>query len=292
MLSFQFKLKCLGVTLTFLSFVCLNSYAVNCNQTGQTGIPTSQCLALLDLYHSTDGSSWKESCKSNWISEQPVSTWFGVNVVAGQVQQINLYSCDLKGELPSSLKNLTSLSILRLRKNQLNGPIPASYGNLINLHTLDLSDNQLQGPVPASFGNLSQLSVLNLSKNNLDGFIPSSLGSLSKMKLLHLFSNRFSGKIPASFGNLSKLMEFDVSNNLLGGSLLILHFHSNLKITKIDLRKNCFDPLSIGLQNYVQNNPIGAAPGYFKFHDQRPNNECNFANPGPGPFPPLNQRFP
>lgn len=106
--------------------------------TAQVNINDS--LALVDLYNSTDGAHWTNN--SGWL-QGPVSTWFGVYVSAGRVQQLNLDMNNLKGTLPSSLGKLTKLISFQMSDNQLTGSIPSSIGNLANLIGFSLYNNQL-----------------------------------------------------------------------------------------------------------------------------------------------------
>ncbi|CAA7403962.1 unnamed protein product [Spirodela intermedia] len=71
----------------------------------------------------------------------------------------------------------TSLRIisLNLSSSGLQGQIPSSIGNLTALTMLDLSDNNLTGPIPDIFGELSSLRFINLSGSEALGVIPQNL---------------------------------------------------------------------------------------------------------------------
>ena len=64
---------------------------------------------------------------------------------------------------------------LVLNKNGFTGQIPSSLGNLSSLTLLWLDDNSLTGSIPQSLTNLSRLVSLLLSGNNLTGCIPPAL---------------------------------------------------------------------------------------------------------------------
>ena len=120
--------------------------------------------ALTALYHATDGDNWKSN--TNWLSDQPVSTWHGVYVNdAGRVRALNLNNNQLAGHLPPELGKLEELKDLNVAGNQLSGPIPEEFSSL-PLDILDLSRNQLSGPIPPVIIELAvQGGRLNLSEN-------------------------------------------------------------------------------------------------------------------------------
>ncbi|KAK3405495.1 hypothetical protein EUGRSUZ_K01987 [Eucalyptus grandis] len=59
-----------------------------------------------------------------------------------------LRSCNLTGELPGYLANMTNLKILDLSFNKLSGKIPNSYSSLESVEYMYLTGNQLTGAVP------------------------------------------------------------------------------------------------------------------------------------------------
>jgi len=174
-------------------------------------------LALVDLYNNTNGPGWPY--QNNWLTTNPLSTWFGITVINKRVTEIDLFANFMKGTLPSSLGNVVKLTLLDLSFNQLNGSMPASLGNLINLSSLNLSSNQFSGGIPASLGNLTKLNKLDLSVNQLSGSIPSTFGNLLSLKQLFLLNNQLSGSIPASLGSLVNLKTLLLYDNRLSGNI-------------------------------------------------------------------------
>ncbi|KAM7469753.1 hypothetical protein LguiA_007936 [Lonicera macranthoides] len=108
-------------------------------------------------------------------------------------------SCQLTGQIPNRLVEMTKLEVLDLSLNQLRGSIPGasskpilpglvrklSFGRVpkgtywtsktgvvTNLEKLDLSGNNLSGKIPASLKNLHFLSYFNVVNNNLQGQLP------------------------------------------------------------------------------------------------------------------------
>src|SRR6266496_4125775 len=214
--SFFFVLKLLFMKTKFLLFCFLFTFCANRNN-ANAQVNVQDSLALVDLYNSTNGPNWNNH--TNWLTKNPVSTWYGVTIKNKRVTQIVLPMNNLTGSLPSSLSDLISLNHLELQKNQLIGSIPSSLGNLTNLGFIELADNQLSGGIPSSFGNLTNLGFLELTNNNLSGRIPSSLGNLVNLVSLFLGENHFSGNIPSSLGNLKELAYLILRRNQLSGAI-------------------------------------------------------------------------
>ncbi|KAK4398124.1 putative LRR receptor-like serine/threonine-protein kinase [Sesamum angolense] len=102
----------------------------------------------------------------------------------------------LKGEVPSSIFNISTLKILDLSFNELFGNIPSSVTEGIpNLEILNLAFNQFSGSIPASISNLTKLRHFQLSRNSFSGHIPITLGNLRGLRYLLLGSNRFTNDL-------------------------------------------------------------------------------------------------
>ena len=116
--------------------------------------------ALVALYASTRGQDWQ--IDSNWLSDQPLRDWQGVEV-------------DEDGRVV----------VLRLSGNGLAGGIPSELGGLANLKELDLAHNGLAGGIPPDLGALADLRKLLLSQNRgLAGVIPENLLDLELEEFL------------------------------------------------------------------------------------------------------------
>ena len=213
------------------------------NSTYTTALTASDRNALVALYNATDGGNWTVS--TNWLSEEPVSTWFGVRTDAlGRVTELNLAGLGLTGEIPAEIGDLTKLRWLNLARNsgltgelpaemaQLTeleglglgqnnhtGPIPSWVGDLTKLRQLSLGHNRLSGPIPISLNGLTRLEVLYLGMNELTGVIPGWLGDLTNLTRLFLHSNQLSGRVPGSLLNLQNLEYLHLSGNSLTGCL-------------------------------------------------------------------------
>ncbi len=173
-------------------------------------------LSLVDLYNSTNGTGWINNY--NWLSQQPLSNWYGVTVRSGGVILLNLSANGLTGSLPASMSNLNGLVSLDLSQNQLTGDI-VPISRLRSISSMDLSSNQLSGSLPDSVGTNAQISFLNLSDNMLAGPLPAIIGNPAYTEIMYLSKNRFSGNIPVGIGRLRLLSRFSLRENQLSGSI-------------------------------------------------------------------------
>jgi PKD repeat protein/Leucine-rich repeat (LRR) protein len=180
------------------------------------GVNDADYQALEALYNATGGASWTNH--TNWLSTEPVSTWYGVTVTGNRVTGLDLSHNNLVGTLPAAIGDLTALTSLELYWNNLSGPLPSSLGNLTALQTLAMDGNNFSGNIPVTLGNLAQLRELNLSDNAFTGSIPGELGNLGSLESLDLGSNQLSGSIPVNLGNLGSLQTLDLYDNQLTGS--------------------------------------------------------------------------
>jgi Leucine-rich repeat (LRR) protein len=163
-------------------------------------------LALVDLYNSTNGKQWTHNY--HWLTSKPVSTWYGVTLLADRVFYLVLPSNNLKGVLPSSFSSL-DLRYLDLSFNKLSGNIPA-WSNNVHFDSLNLSNNNFSGNIPDTLNG-----SLNLSFNQLTGSIPRTLAGY-KLNLSH---NKLTGEIPGSILALQFLIALDLSYNKLTGKI-------------------------------------------------------------------------
>ena len=169
--------------------------------------------ALVALYEATNGANWTQS--DNWLSEQPIATWYGVVTdERGHLTELRLSNTGLSGPI-TDLNALTNLTNLDLSHNQLRGPIP-DLSPLTNLTNLDLSHNQLSGPIP-DLSLLTNLTSLNLASNGLSGPI-TDLSPLANLAILNLSSNQLSGPIP-DLSSLTNLTNLNLASNGLSGPI-------------------------------------------------------------------------
>ncbi|XP_022721697.1 LOW QUALITY PROTEIN: probable LRR receptor-like serine/threonine-protein kinase At1g56140 [Durio zibethinus] len=121
------------------------------------------------------------------------------------------------GPIPSSIANLTSLTILRIT-GIYNGSSSLDFvRNLKNLTELVLRNVLLTGSIPSDIAELQSLQKLDLSFNNLTGQIPSELFNMNSLKYLFLGNNSLSGTLSSQKSEI--LQNIDVSYNNLSGNL-------------------------------------------------------------------------
>ena len=195
----------------------LETETVGINMTVSNGIAEEEYNALVEFYNSTNGTSWNDN--TNWLSDQNVNEWYGITVVDGHVNAINLSDNNLSGTIPTGIGVFSNLVSLNLDHNSITGEIPLEIGNLTNLGELNLWINKLTGNIPTELGNLANLTVLDIGYNQFVGAIPSTLGDLSNLEHIWLNNNQLNGEIPLELGNLSNLQMLGFSTNQFSGEI-------------------------------------------------------------------------
>lgn len=177
--------------------------------TATAQISLSEKQALIDLFHSTQGSEWN----TFWDLEKPESTWYGVQIENNTVVGIELGFNNLQGELPASIGHLENLESLKLFFNQIGGTLPEGLFSLTKLKTLDLNSNMISGSLPATISKLENLEQLLISSNNFTGTLPSEIGNLNQLNTMVVFDNHFFGDFPYAISKLENLKDVVISNN-------------------------------------------------------------------------------
>ncbi|CAI7853655.1 unnamed protein product, partial [Closterium sp. NIES-54] len=136
----------------------------------------------------------------------------------GMINAIVLTYMGLKGHLPDTLGNLTSLTRLYVSTNGLLCMISVMLHQSSTLpsmrapsqHTRSLGSNALMGPIPSTFGSLSNLQKLSLGQNMLAGSIPSTFVNLTNLSYLSLgFNVYMNGSFPEYIGSLEMLEDLN-----------------------------------------------------------------------------------
>ncbi|XP_028805474.1 probable inactive receptor kinase At1g48480 [Neltuma alba] len=173
----------------------------------------SERAALLALRSSVGGRTllWN-------VTQQNHCKWAGVQCDRDQIVELHLPGVGLSGQLPNGIfGNLTHLQTLSLRFNALTGKLPSDLASCVHLRNLYLQRNLFSGEIPAFLFSLPDMIRLNLAHNNFSGAIPLDFNKLARLRTLYLENNQLSGSIPGL--NLENLEQFNVSNNLLNGSV-------------------------------------------------------------------------
>ncbi|XP_020959889.1 LRR receptor-like serine/threonine-protein kinase EFR isoform X2 [Arachis ipaensis] len=152
--------------------------------------------------------------------ENPLDSILPISVgnLSTSLADLDLKGCSMRGTIPASIGNLSSLINLDLGDNNFVGTFPISIGKLIKLQGLFLDDNQLEGFVPNQLCQLTSLYSFTVKSNKFSGPIPSCLSNLTSLRWLRLSSNKFNS-IPSTLWGLSDLLLLDLSSNNLSGYL-------------------------------------------------------------------------
>ncbi|XP_058771327.1 receptor-like protein 6 [Vicia villosa] len=130
---------------------------------------------------------------------------------------LDLSGNNIKGPIPNWIWKLESLTSLNLSRNSLTNFEETIWNLSSNLYVVDLSSNRIQGPI--SFIP-KYASYLDFSSNLLSSIIPPDIGNyLPFIRILFLSNNSFKGEIHESFCNASTLRLLDLSYNNFDGTI-------------------------------------------------------------------------
>lgn len=177
-------------------------------------IPPTERQALLDLYQSTNGATWRRS--QNWNGAPGTEcTWKGVtcDVAGTHVVALQFLDNRMTGSLPASLIKLRRLTSLGLGVNGITGRLPPLRA-LPLLRRVDVSVNQFSGSLPRLPASIETFAA---GENNFTGPIP-SLAGLVNLRVFSVYENDLSGPLPPLAG-LDNLFAFTVSSNRLSGTI-------------------------------------------------------------------------
>ena len=170
---------------------------------------------MVALYNSTDGPKWKNN--ENWLSDEPLDSWYGVRMIDSRVTELHLGGDGLRGEIPPEIGRLTQLRQLWLGDdNDLTGKLPAELSRLQKLEVLDVGNGELNGSIPAWLGDLANLRWLNLQGNEFEGEVPTELGKLANLELLTVNLNfGLTGPLPKALMEIANLRWLNFQNTSL-----------------------------------------------------------------------------
>ncbi|KAK7819110.1 putative lrr receptor-like serine/threonine-protein kinase, partial [Quercus suber] len=191
--------------------------------------------------------------------QQPLITLEGnIPKSIGRLKSVSFFvvgSNMLNSMVPSSLYNLSYMSILGFEFNQLSGALPANIGlTLPNLKLFEISGNKFFGPIPGSLCNASKLQIIELAYNNLVGSVSTNLGYLLDLEVLNLGHNKLGRDLDflMSLRNCSKLEVLIIAINQFEGVLPNFIGNLSTQLNALYLEGNqIFGTIPIAMQNLV-----------------------------------------
>lgn len=160
-------------------------------------------IAIVDLWKKADGPNWV----IKWDLKN-IYTWGGAGVRLDKEKNeyrivqliINLPEApNVKGEISSSLGELTELEWFQVAGVGITGKIPASVKNLKKMRFFKIQHTGIRDTLPADIFLLPKLTTLDFDCNvHITGKIPDEIVNLPyDMISLRLTYNSLSGKIPS-----------------------------------------------------------------------------------------------
>ncbi len=174
-------------------------------------------LALVAFYAAMSGDNWTN--RTHWLSDRPLSQWWGVGTEAGRVVRLHLPNNGLDGVLPPEIGNWTNLQSLDLSQNILRQFLPNTLNQWREVRSIRLSQTRdpqspndeqagLRGPIPSVFRFMPKLQFLDLSGNRFSDL--QNLIDLPALQHLNLSDNDFLAT--ASLDALSELPQLRYLN--------------------------------------------------------------------------------
>ncbi|TXG56134.1 hypothetical protein EZV62_017447 [Acer yangbiense] len=188
--------------------------------------------ALEALCSMSDGSGWTNNGGDPCIPVQ----WDWVTCSSStppRITKIALSGKNVKGQIPSELKNMQALTELWLDDNSLIGPLP-NMSNLINLKILHIGNNSFSGEIPRALLtgkiNLKYENNPELHKQRFRLIFGSSIGVLSILLVLFLGSDDKGGRL--SNVNWFILLKSSSGDSLRTNTKPLAAYYANQQLTK------------------------------------------------------------
>ncbi|XP_059460339.1 receptor-like protein EIX2 [Corylus avellana] len=128
------------------------------------------------------------------------------------LELLNLANNNLSGKIPESFGKIcwkySFLRSLHFQNNSFIGELPVSLMNYSSLSVIDFGENNLSGRIPTWIGtSLLQLMILRLPSNEFVGSIPLQLCQLTFLQILDISHNSISGTIPRCINNFTGMTQ-------------------------------------------------------------------------------------
>lgn len=132
-----------------------------------------------------------------------------VSVLGSNIPQLDarLDMVGLNGTLASDLSLLNALTQIYLPcpSKGLRGTLPDSFMNISSLQWLAVNGCSLTGSLPASLGTWTDLVIFDVRDNFFTGSLPSEIGMWTGLNQFAVASNDFSQSLPTSIGSWSQI---------------------------------------------------------------------------------------
>ncbi|KAI3874921.1 hypothetical protein MKW98_019494 [Papaver atlanticum] len=163
----------------------------------------------------------------------------------------------LSGNVPTNLKNLTSVTELHFANNDLVVPFPDLSGMQV-LNFVDLSNNTFDvSDFPTYFSTLKSLTTLEAENTNLQGLLPSALFVLPQLQTLNLKQNMLNGTLDIGSSFSDQLELIDLQSNFITGYVERGGYPNELRLVDNPVCKG-----SIGLAAKFCHLPTHSPPSY------------------------------
>ncbi|KAM4113359.1 hypothetical protein ACJW30_05G215000 [Castanea mollissima] len=202
------------------------------------------------------------------LNDNSFSGHFHLPLFLNSTHGIDVSNNQLIGKLQRNIGEiLPDIKYLSLSNNSFTGSLPSSIGNMSLLSVFDVSFNNFSGEVPKEVPvGCTMLSILVLSNNNFEGhldWVP--LYNLTTLSFLKINHNQFSGAMPNELPNFMFISFLDVSNNKLSGKIPTW-ICNQTEFRGILMENNYFegqipcDPITVEILDFSHNLLHGSLP--------------------------------